>query len=84
MADPPEEHPLAALEPLLGEWSMDAVFSGGAPGGESEPAEAARTVFEWLPGRKFLVQRWEVPHPAAPDGIALIGLDRDRQRGSTR
>ena len=24
-------------------------------------------------GRAVLVQRWEVEHPAAPDGIALIG-----------
>jgi hypothetical protein len=34
-------------------------------------------VFEWLPGGQFLVQRWEVAHPDAPDGIAIIGLGPD-------
>ena len=31
------------------------------------------TTFEWLSGRRFLVQRWQVDHPEAPDGIAIIG-----------
>jgi hypothetical protein len=34
-----------------------------------------RTVFEWMAGERFVVQRWEVPHPEAPDGIAIIGAD---------
>lgn len=29
-------------------------------------------------GGRFLAQRWEVPDPAAPDGIAIVGLDRGR------
>ena len=33
-----------------------------------------QTVFAWLPGQQFLSQRWEVLHPDAPDGIAIIGL----------
>ena len=24
---------------------------------------------------RFLIQRWEVPHPDAPDGLAVIGFD---------
>lgn len=32
-------------------------------------------VFEWLQGERFLIQRWEVDHPDAPDGIAIIGFD---------
>jgi hypothetical protein len=41
-----------------------------------DPAEAPRahTLFEWLPGRRFLVQRWEVDHPDAPHDIAIIGV----------
>jgi hypothetical protein len=59
-----------SLAPLIGAWTMEA------PGMEVEGV--ARTVFEWLPGRRFVVQRWEVPHPAAPDGIAVIGWDEGR------
>ena len=45
---------------------MRASVSGGDPA-------RARTSFEWLPGRRFLIQRWQVDHPQAPDGIAVIG-----------
>ena len=33
----------------------------------------AEATFEWLEGRRFLIQRWQVDFPAAPDGIAIIG-----------
>jgi hypothetical protein len=56
------------LEPLVGEWSIDARFEGQPAGGEP-----GRVVFEWMTGKEFLVQRWAVPHPEAPDGIAIIG-----------
>ena len=61
---------LELLDVFVGEWSMAASL---AP----DPANAprARTTFEWLPNRRFLIQRWEVEHPDAPDGIAIIGLD---------
>jgi hypothetical protein len=61
---------LAALEVLIGEWSLEARFD------ETPSADiGARTAFEWLSGEQFVVQRWSVPLPEAPDGIALIGLD---------
>ena len=31
-----------------------------------------------LPGGQFLVQRWQVPAPDVPDGIAVIGVDPRR------
>jgi hypothetical protein len=69
---------LEQLNAFIGEWSMAARFPG-APQAASDGADSgARTVFEWLPGERFLVQRWEVPHPEAPDGIAIIGFDRTR------
>jgi hypothetical protein len=66
--------PITALEPFVGEWSMEAVFEHMPPvdGG-------ARVGFEWLPGRRFLVERWEVPVPEAPDGIAIIGADPESE-----
>jgi hypothetical protein len=65
-----------ALKPLLGEWSIVVDF------GDTPPADiGARVRFEWLPGERFLVQRWEVPVPEAPDGIAIIGADPEREGG---
>lgn len=78
MTEHPENHAIARLEPLIGEWRMEAVFPSTSPIDTSEAQGTARTVFEWLPERQFVVQRWEVPHPAAPDGIAIIGFDRNR------
>ena len=60
------------LEAFIGEWSIEASFPDAAPTGA-----VGRIVFEWMPGGQFLVQRWEVLHPDAPDGLAIIGLDRD-------
>jgi hypothetical protein len=59
---------LERLDALVGEWSLEA----GPPDGPPWPGEAGVT-FEWLEGRKFLIQRWTVDLPEAPDGIAIIG-----------
>jgi hypothetical protein len=72
----PETAAQKALEPLdvfVGEWSMATSLAPNAA-----DAPRARTTFEWLPGRRFLIQRWEVELPEAPDGIAIIGFDPDR------
>jgi hypothetical protein len=63
---------MEALDPLVGEWSIEARFQNMPAGGEP-----GRVTFEWMAGKKFLVQRWEVPHPEAPDGMAIIGPDPD-------
>jgi hypothetical protein len=70
-----DQPPHEQLDPFVGEWSVEAVFPGAA---SSEIR--ARTTFEWLAGGHFLVQRWEVPHPGAPDGIAIIGYAERRAR----
>jgi hypothetical protein len=61
---------IEALEPFVGEWHMAVDL---AP--DPTVATRASTTFEWLVGKRFLVQRWEVEHPDAPDGIAIIGFD---------
>ncbi len=58
---------LNALEPLVGRWYMTPEFTAG-----DDPV-AATTTFAWLEGRRFLIQRWSVDHPDAPDGLAVIG-----------
>ena len=61
-----DEGTLAALSALVGDWVL------GDPA-----APVGRTSFSWLDGRRFLVQRWTVDIPDAPDGIAVIGLDAE-------
>jgi hypothetical protein len=58
--------PLRQLDPLVGEWAMRS---------PDFPGPSGRTSFEWLQGGRYLIQRWEVPVPEAPDGIAVIGAD---------
>jgi len=63
------------LEPFIGEWSLDASFPGAPPTGP-----LGSTVFEWALGGQYLLQRSEVPHPAAPDGLCVIGFDLEAKK----
>jgi hypothetical protein len=63
---------LERLVPFLGEWSVEASFPGGGPTGAS-----GRVVFEWALGGQFLLERVEIAHPDAPDGLCVIGVDSD-------
>ena len=61
---------LAPLDALVGKWTLAATPPGGPPW----PGEG-RVSFEWVEGRTWLVQRWTVDLPEAPDGVAVLGLD---------
>src|SRR3954468_25030458 len=76
---PDQSNPIESLEPLVGEWTMEAVFPSTSPAAGIELDGVARTVFEYLAGRQFQIQRWEVPHAGAPDGIAIIGWDSGKE-----
>ena len=69
---------MEALEPLVGEWALAARFEGQPT---PDVDIGARVAFEWMPGGHFLVERWEIPIPEAPDGIALIGADPEDDGG---
>ena len=67
---------LEVLTPLIGTWKLVATFKN------MPPADiGARATFEWLSGEQFLIERWEVPIPQAPDGIAIFGPDPKRPGG---
>jgi hypothetical protein len=70
MDQPTAEAMLRALDRLVGEWTMAA----GPPSGPPWPG-GARVRFDWLEGGAFLIQRWTVELPEAPDGTAIIGCD---------
>ena len=65
------------LEPLIGEWSMAMVMPGEETPDEL-PDVGARVTFEWMGEKAFVLQRWTVPIPEAPDGLAVIGWDEGR------
>ncbi|MGZ4173580.1 MAG: DUF1579 family protein, partial [Solirubrobacteraceae bacterium] len=58
------------LAPFVGEWSMEAAFPSAPPNGTR-----GRTTFEWILGGRFLLQHSQIPHPDAPDGLMVIGVD---------
>jgi hypothetical protein len=68
-----ENPAIRRLTALVGEWSLVAQFK------DAPPAEGGRVVFEWMPGMRFLIQRWEIPVPEAPDGLAVIGTDPESE-----
>ena len=67
---PTAEDALKALEPLVGEWTLNAV----SPDGEPWPGEA-RATFEWHASGAHLVQTTTINVPGAPDSISIIGCD---------
>ena len=70
MSQPTAEEALKELEPLIGEWTMEAI----PPGGEPWPGEA-RATFEWHDSGAHVVERSTVEMPEAPDGISIMGCD---------
>jgi hypothetical protein len=71
----PDRQPLLALAPLIGEWSVEALFPPGAPAGLGGEAPPGRTTFAWTLGGRFKLQRVEIAHPDVPDSAAMIGYD---------
>jgi hypothetical protein len=59
---------LSALEPLVGEWTMEASLAPGVGG---------RATFEWALGGAFLLHRSEIPVERAPQALSVIALDDD-------
>jgi hypothetical protein len=70
MDQPTAEKALEELEPLVGEWKLEAVPPGGPPW----PGEA-RATFEWMEGNQLLLERTEIEMPEAPNSVCVIGCD---------
>jgi hypothetical protein len=70
MHQPTAEPALRELEPLVGEWALEARW----PGGEPWPG-SGRAIFEWHDSGAHLVERVTVDLPEAPDNVSIIGCD---------
>ena len=70
MKQPTAEESLRALERLVGEWTVEAMW----PGGERWPG-GGRVTFQWHDSRAHLIQRMTIDLPEAPDSVSVIGCD---------
>ena len=70
MDQPTAEEALRKLEPLVGEWTVEARW----PSGEPWPG-GGRATFEWHASRAHLIERATADLPEAPDNISIIGCD---------
>ncbi|MGH8911313.1 MAG: hypothetical protein ACRDVD_02285 [Acidimicrobiia bacterium] len=70
MDQPSAEEPLSRLEPLIGEWTLEAKPPDGPPW----PGQA-RATFEWHDSHAHVVLRSTAEMPEAPDAISIIGCD---------
>ncbi|MFI6170455.1 hypothetical protein ACIBCN_26990 [Nocardia sp. NPDC051052] len=70
---------LDRLEPLVGRWEVEASFEAGFFGPDTPAVtdRSARTTFEWMKTKRFLVERSTVDNRMAPDAIVIIGVDGD-------
>ena len=68
MDQPTAEKALQALQPLVGEWTIEATW----PSGEHWPGKAA---FAWHESGRHLMQTQSLEHPQAPDSVSVIGCD---------
>jgi hypothetical protein len=70
MDQPTAQEALKRLEPLVGEWTIEAKPPERPPW----PGEA-RTTIEWQDSRAHLVARSTFAMPEAPDSISIMGCD---------
>src|ERR687896_2287081 len=70
MDQPTAGEALKPLEPLVGEWILEAKPPDGPPW----PGEARATI-EWHDSGAHLVERSTVEMPEAPNGISIMGCD---------
>jgi hypothetical protein len=68
---------LARLDVFIGNWVVEAQFPGRqpAPSDAAGDGPVARSSFEWVLDRQFLLQRTEIPLPGAPDGLSIVSAD---------
>ena len=58
---------LDALDVLIGTWDTEGTHP------EFDGVVHGTVTYEWLDGRRFLIQRSHVEHDLFPDGISVIG-----------
>jgi hypothetical protein len=69
MQQDPETFDLEPLEAFVGTWTTEATHPL-----YPSMVVRGRSTFEWLEGKRFLIQRSVNEHPDFPDGLAVFGV----------
>lgn len=64
-----EQPELEGWQRLVGEWATEATHRAFP-----DTVVHGRSTFEWLEGRRFVIQRSHYDHPEIPDAIAITGI----------
>jgi hypothetical protein len=67
---------LEAFDSLIGEWTVEATHPM-----LPSTMVTGRTTYEWLEGRRFLIQRSSMDHADFPDSISVVGFVDDELTG---
>src|ERR1700694_3907285 len=59
---------LRELEPLIGEWTLEAIPPAASPG-------EARAKFEWHESGAHVIERSTLEMPEFPDAVSIMGCD---------
>jgi len=65
---------MESLEPLVGEWTAEAVVPG------SDEVQRGDMSVAWLEGGGYLIQRSRMEDPIFPRGVTVIGPDRSGEK----
>jgi hypothetical protein len=71
MDQPTAEAALRALQPLVGEWTVEA----RTPPGAAWSGATGHATFAWHPSGAHLVETSTIDDPDAPDSISVMGCD---------
>jgi hypothetical protein len=63
------QHELDGWELFIGTWATEATHPA-----LPDAVVRGESAFEWLEGRRFVIQRSHYDHPEIPDAIAIVGI----------
>lgn len=70
MEQPTADHALKELEPLVGEWILEA-----RPPGRKPWQGGGRSTMRWHPSGAHLIQRTTIELAEAPNSLSIVGCD---------
>jgi hypothetical protein len=75
MDQTPRNPALERLDIFVGTWNLEVIF----PSNPSEVVRGGQAVFEWMKGRRLLIERTEISAPEFPDSLAIVAFNPETE-----